>query len=213
MKGSSLRYGFMLGLLAGAALLSVLVRQGQAVPLRKGLGEFPQELGPWKGRDLPPFSERVLNILKASDYLNRVYVRDGEAVSFYVGYYEVQRAGESMHSPKNCLPGSGWEILESRRVPLELPALRKSIQVNESIIQNGPDSQLVLYWYDTHGRTFASEYEGKAILVWEALRTGRTDGAMIRIMAPVSGPSSKAQMLAADFARKIYPLLKEYLPE
>ena len=131
MKGSSLRYGFMLALLTGAALLSVLVRHGQAVPLRKGLGEFPLALGPWNGRELPPFSERVLNILKASDYLNRIYVRDGDAVSFYIGYYEVQRAGESMHSPKNCLPGSGWEILESRRVPLELPALRKSIEVNE----------------------------------------------------------------------------------
>ena len=82
-------------------------------------------------------------------------------VDLYVGYYQQQRAGESMHSPKNCLPGAGYEVLESKRVMLDIPKLHKSIEVNHYVVENERNRQFVLYWYDAHGRDFASEYEGK----------------------------------------------------
>ncbi len=209
------RYIAMLILLSAAATFSVLLGQGKAVPLRRSLAQYPYQVGDWKGIDLGRFPEEVLKVLQASDYLNRDYQDgpQGPRVNFYVGYYEAQRAGESMHSPKNCLPGNGWEVLESVRVPMEVPKLHKTIEVNHYVVQSESGKMFVLYWYDTHGRDFASEYEGKAILVWEALKTGRTDGSLIRVMLPFNGPQKPAEDIVTDFAREAYPLLRDYLPE
>ena len=216
MKRDNPRYIAMLILLTVAAIFSVLVRQGKAVPLRRSLAQFPYEIGDWKGIDLGRFPDEVLKVLQASDYLNRDYQdgKNGPRLNFYIGYYEQQRAGESMHSPKNCLPGNGWEVLESVQVPLDIPQLHKTIQVNHYVVQSETSKMFVLYWYDTHGRAFASEYQGKAILVWEALKTGRTDGSLIRVLVPFSSSSQRpAEEMATHFARQVYPMLKDYLPE
>jgi EpsI family protein len=213
MKRAGWDYFLMIAVLAGAASLSVMVRHGQAVPLRKSFAEFPLRIGDWTGKSLGEFPEGILKVLNVSDYMTRDYTRGSDQVSLYVGYYQQQRAGESIHSPKNCLPGGGWEVLDSRQGALDIPSQHKSIQVNYYVVQNEQYKQFVLYWYDTHGRAFASEYEGKAILVWEALKTGRTDGAMIRVMVPYTGSTNRAEATSQEFARLIYPLLKEYLPE
>jgi EpsI family protein len=207
-------YWLMLALLAAAALLAITVRRGQATPLRKQFGEFPMKVGEWQGRTVN-VSGQVLEMLGATDVLNCVYRRGDDEVGFYIGYYAWQRAGESMHSPKNCLPSSGWEMLEQRRGPLAIPAAGKSVEVNHSIVENGPESQYVIYWYETRGHSFASEYQGKAILMWQALRTGRSDGAMIRVLCPLRNGVSKqrAEAVSVDFICQVYPLLKEYLPE
>ncbi len=208
------RYVFMLVLLSVAALFSIAVRRGRVVPLRRGLDQFPSQIGAWKGQDLGRFPEEIMKVLLASDYLSRDYkLPEGAGVNLYIGYYQQQRAGESMHSPKNCLPGSGWEVLDSRRVMMDIPKLHKQIEVNHYVVENDASKQFVIYWYDTHGRAFASEYEGKAILVWEALKTGRTDGALIRVLIPFSRDSSHAEKTATAFAVEMYPYLKDYLPE
>jgi len=214
MNRGDARFYSVLGLLALAAVISVAIRYGQSVPLKKDLRGFPLNVGDWRGADGGDLPESVQQVLKATAYVSRFYGRDRALASLFVGYYGEQRAGESMHSPKNCLPGGGWEIMDSRRVPLEIPALKKTIEVNHYWIQNDKARQFVLYWYDTHGRAFANEYEGKLILVWEAMRTGKTDGALIRVVVPYSGPSSTAaEAAASDLARQVYPLLREYLPD
>lgn len=208
------RFYSVVGLLAVAALISVAIRYGESVPLKKDLKQFPLNVGDWRGAEGAELAESVQQVLKATAYLSRYYARNQERASLFVGYYGAQRAGESMHSPKNCLPGGGWEVMDSRRVPLEIPALNKTIEVNYYWLQNDQAKQFVLYWYDTHGRAFANEYQGKLILVWESLRTGKSDGALIRVVVPYAGSSSaKAEATATDLARHIYPLLREYLPD
>ncbi len=214
MNRGDARFYSVVGLLALAATLSVAIRYGESVPLKKDLGLFPLNVGNWRGAEGPKLSEEVEQVLKATAYLSRLYARDHERASLFVGYYGEQRAGESMHSPKNCLPGGGWEVMDSRRVPLEIPSLNKTIEVNHYWLQNDQAKQFVLYWYDTHGRAFANEYQGKLILVWESLRTGKSDGALIRVVVPYAGSSSaRAEATAADLARQVYPLLREYLPD
>lgn len=215
MNRGDTRFYSILGVLVIAAAFSVAIRYGKAVPLKKDLGEFPLNVGDWRGAKGADLSESVQQVLKATAYLSRNYARaDRARASLFVGYYGEQRAGESMHSPKNCLPGGGWEIMDSRRVQLEIPALKRSIEVNHYWIQDDQAKQFVLYWYDTHGRAFANEYQGKLILVWEALRTGKTDGALIRVVVPYRGSSSReAEAAASDLAQKVYPLLREYLPD
>ena len=214
MNRGDARYYSVLGLLAVAAMISVAIRYGKSVPLKRDLKQFPLNVGNWRGADGGDLPESVQQVLKASAYLSRYYARNQDRASLFVGYYGEQRAGESMHSPKNCLPGGGWEVVDSRRVPLEIPAMKKTIEVNYYWIQNDQAKQFVIYWYDTHGRAFANEYEGKLILVWEALKTGKTDGALIRVLVPYAGSSSSgAEAVAVDLARQVYPLLREYLPD
>jgi EpsI family protein len=214
MSRDNPRYVFMLVLMTAAAILSVAVRHGKAVPLRRSLEEFPFQIGEWKGVDQGRFPDEVMKVLQASDYTSRRYKRkDGAVVDLYIGYYQQQRAGESMHSPKNCLPSSGYEVLNAERAMLDIPQVNKKIEVNHFVVESDTNRQFVLYWYDAHGRDFASEYEGKAILVWEGLKTGRTDGALIRVMAPILNSTTEADEVSTSFARQIYPLLKDYLPE
>src|SRR6185312_3812618 len=91
--------------------------------------------------------------------------------------------GESMHSPKNCLPGAGWEPIQSDLVPL--PAAGPGVEVNRYVVEKEGDRDLVLYWYQAQGRIIAREYWGKLYLVWDAMRQGRRDGAIVRVLVPM----------------------------
>lgn len=207
MKRLDLSFVFMLALLVTAAGLSVAAGYGQKVPPRKDFALFPSQIGEWKGERLPDLDADTLQTLGVTDYLNRSYRRGGQEVTLYVGYYRSQRAGESIHSPKHCLPGAGYEVLDSRFGHVEIPAFHRTIPVNHYRLQRDQERLFVLYWYETNGHVMASEYTSKAMLVWQAMRTGHTDGALVRVIA--SGSDQEA--VAAEFARQVFPVLREYL--
>jgi EpsI family protein len=144
-------------------------------------------------------------------------------LGLYIGYYQSQREGDSMHSPLNCLPGAGWLPVSSGRlaIPVQAPADSASaaagtIEVNRYVVQKGGETMLVLYWYQSHGRVIASEYWGKIYMVLDAIRTNRTDAALVRVIVPMgsSGASSEqqAERLGSDFVKTIFPLLGQHLP-
>jgi EpsI family protein len=179
---------------------------------REPLLGLPLELGSWHGRSAPPLDKRTLAILGADDHVNRVYVDGaGTMVSLYVGYHASQKHGDSIHSPMNCLPGSGWIPVQSDRV-----RLGESVSVaNRVIIEKDGNRQLVLYWYQGRGRTIADEYVSKAYLFLDALRTGRTDAALVRIVNaidPARGVPA-AERVATRFAADLAPFLPRHLPE
>ncbi len=75
----------------------------------------------------------------------------------------------------------------------------------------------VLYWYQTARRAVAGEWASKFWLVADAVRDRRTDTALVRIVvedAPANnwGSDQRATRTAADFARAVYPVLREQLP-
>lgn len=210
MKPGVVSYLLMLALLACAAAFSVKISQARSVPPRKDFAEFPQKIGPWRSSPMPPFDERTVELLGTSDYLYRLYTDGPTQVSLYVGYYRSQRAGESIHSPKACLPANGFEVIESKRIELAIPAANRTIPLNHYVLQRDQERILTLYWYETHGRVIANEYEGKAVLVWEALRTGRTDGALVRVITN-SGEAGEAA--ARQFVQQVFPILREYLAD
>ena len=168
---------------------------------------------------MPPLTEEVLEELRVTDYTTRYYTKAGQGVSLYVGYYDSQRQGASIHSPLNCLPGAGWLPLEQGRRRLSVPSAdgtSREIEVNRVLIQRGLDRQLVLYWYQSHGRVVASEYWGKVYSVADAIRYNRTDAALVRLVAPVRAEDAegmrRAEAAAADLARALFPLLTHHLP-
>src|SRR5438309_2121600 len=206
-------------LIAAFLLLTISLKawlnKTPAVPLRKPLLEFPMQIGNWQMTSTAQLSDDVSGILKADDYMLRQY-RDpsGHAIDLFVAYYKVQAAGESMHSPKNCLPGSGWTPVVNDRVFMKNDDDGKPVEVNRYVIENGNDRALVLYWYQENGRIIASEYWGKFYLVWDAMRTRRRDGAIVRLLIPLhkSDDSQNSLEMALQFACYATQDLPTFLP-
>lgn len=193
--------------------------RAEPTPIRQTLSALPLEIGGWRGREEAPFSQQILDILRVDDYTTRSYVSQDGVVGFYVGYHATQRQGASIHSPLNCLPGAGWIPAQQGRLTLRVQASPggpdRSIEVNRVIIQKGVDRQLVLYWYQSHGRVVASEYWGKVYSVADAIRWNRTDAALVRVIAPVAGDGrgiEQAERAVTDFSRAVFPLLANHLP-
>lgn len=194
--------------------------RAEPVPIRQSFSAFPMMIDEWKGRSDPPLSDEVLAVLGVDDYLTRTYfTRQGEGAALYIGYWETQRRGDTVHSPVNCLPGSGWEPLSRRALRVTVPASdgsRSEIEVNRYVIQKGLDRQMVLYWYQSHGRVIASEYWGKFFLVADAVRFHRSDTAIVRIVTPLTDATADAEAAAertaVRFVQKLFPSLAEYIP-
>jgi EpsI family protein len=177
------------------------------------------QIGDWRGVQEPAFDANILAVLGVDDYLTRAYFApDRSGVGLYIGYYGSQRQGDTMHSPLNCLPGAGWEPVSQTMMPVSIAAdtsgAASQIVVNRYVIQKGLDRQLVLYWYQSHGRVVASEYWGKYYLIRDAMRMNRTDGALVRVIAPVNGDEGEpnAEASAVRFVKAMFPLLGSYLP-
>jgi len=197
-----------------AALLLVHARsQGHATPLRRVLDDFPTQIAAWKGQEATRLDIETLNILKVSDYVMRRYVDEaGRGVWVYLGYWESQRRGAQMHSPKNCLPGSGWEPLEASVVTIPVDDGR-SIQVNRFLVQKNDQRELVLYWYRAQGEDVHGEVAAKAAMVKNAIIRNRTDGALVRVSAAVEGGVPETSDRLVAFVQAMYPQLADYLPD
>lgn len=202
---------------ATAAFLA-RAQRAEPVPVKLPLVQLPLSLDGWQGRDERPFEPDILAILGVDEYVTRTYRHDGAPVGLYVGYYESQRQGDTIHSPLNCLPGAGWIPVQQGRTHLHVSShgAPRDIEVNRVIIQKGLDRNLVLYWYQSHGRVVASEYRGKIYTVVDAIRYNRTDAALVRVIVPVaeggSAALSKADASATAFVETLFPALERHLP-
>ncbi|HEX7787599.1 MAG TPA: EpsI family protein [Methylomirabilota bacterium] len=186
---------------------------GEGMPMRKPFDQFPTALGGWKGRDDIAFEPDILRMLKMSDYLMRRYEnRDGHSAWLYMAYWPSQRRGNDIHSPKNCLPGGGWEPVEASQVQISVPGSAAPITVNRYLVQKDRQMQLVMYWFQAQGAVVAGEFQAKIHMVRSAILRNRTDGAIVRISSPVYGSVSETTAELTEYVRLLYPILGEYLP-
>ena len=207
----SIRLWIVAGVLVGATVLLHTVSHGEAVVARQPLRELPNTLGAWNSQE-QPLQERIVQAVGVSDYTNRTFFNLTELpVQLYVGYYASQRTGDTIHSPKNCLPGAGWDPVHSGYATIALPGGRQ-IVVNEYVIQQGLNKQLVFYWYQGRGRVVASEYVGKFWMVADAITRNRTDGALVRLVTPMNDTESKARARLESFTQLVFPRLDELIP-
>ena len=192
----------------------------EIVPIRESLSGFPMTVGSWEGRQLPEMNSTIRAALGVEDYVNRIYYNsEFLPASLYIGYYESQREGDTIHSPLNCLPGAGWNPAQKARIAIQTASSsgsHRQIVINRLVIVKGTEKQLVLYWYQSHGRVIASEYWGKIYTVLDALRTNRTDAALIRVIVPIFGSSFKDEMAAEQrgtgFVQSLFSSLERFLP-
>jgi EpsI family protein len=200
----------------GAAVLA-RAQGHETVPIRTSFAEFPMQIGEWRGAQEPPFDPVVLRVLGVNDYLTRAYFRGDKAgVGLYIGYWESQRQGDTIHSPLNCLPGSGWDPVSKATIEVPNGIGDDRIAVNRYIVRKGLDTQVILYWYQSHGNVVASEYWSRLFLIRDAVRMNRSDGAIVRVIAPVPPDVANAETIAegtaAQFVKALFPFLGTYLP-
>lgn len=208
-------------ILFAGCLLTISARRQHAIKLVAPLRTIPIVLAGFNG-DEQTISENEQQVAGMSDYIFRVF-RENEASAFsvYVGYYESQTTGRTIHSPKNCLPGAGWQSVETGSRTISSGT--GEVKVNRVLLANGSMQALVYYWYQGRGRVAASEYRVKWDLLRDAATTGRTEEALVRIMVPISpsrnaaagewaGRQRDADALAERVARDLIPSVNRALP-
>lgn len=198
-----------LGCLALAAVnrqvaMSLVRPLGQALPDSLfGMGSVDQTINP-----------KELEVSGVSEYAYRIFGAEADSVrlSIYVGYYEAQSRGKTIHSPKNCLPGAGWEPLEQESITVDAQGYR--FPVNRYVLENKGTRALVYYWYQGRGRVSANEY----LVKWEQIRDralrGRSDEALVRILIPLSPRLSlaSADSIAVEVSTRIVRPIYSSLP-
>jgi exosortase D (VPLPA-CTERM-specific) len=194
----------------------VLPRPAEIVPSRSSFVEFPMKLGAWTGQR-GSMEGVYLDQLKLDDYLLADYVNDsGQVVNLYVSYYNSQRKGDAVHSPRACLPGGGWQLRDfDQRILNSVQIGGRPLRVNRTLIELGNQRQLVYYWFQQRGRVVTNEFAVKWYLFWDALTRHRTDGAMVRLVIALPRASSEAQAdrRLTEFAGRIAPTLTRYVPD
>ena len=186
----------------------------ERAPAPPALSSFPSELGGWRQVREDPITAEVAGELRADRLLSRTYgqASTGAVAGLFVAWFQSQRAGTSQpHSPKVCLPASGWMPAVTGEVTLDTAA--GAITVNRYIVVNRGQRDVVLYWYQGPRRVTAGEWQAKLWLMADALRDHRTDTALVRVVVQSGdGGDQAATAAATGFAQSLYPLLRENLP-
>jgi EpsI family protein len=210
LKSPPVMAATLLIVLQGALIYSAV--RPEAIPVGRSLSMLPGTLGSWKLLQEGVIDQETRDILKADDLLNRFYSSGNQGANLFVAAFRSQRNGKAPHSPKNCLPGSGWTPLNSGTVAIDV-GRAMPIVVNRYVVAHGDDRSLVLYWYQSRDRSIASEYTAKFWVVVDAMRLNRTDTALVRVVVPiVNRDEDAAAKSATDFVKAFYGTLREYLP-
>ena len=189
-------------------------------PPRKSFTSFPLRLADWTCPKHEAMTEDVLANLGVTDYLICDYSQKEKnlRVGVYVGYHQSQvrhegggSGGGQIHPPSHCLPGSGWDIIASEKVRVEMPGLPEgSAVVNRLVIAKGDARQLVYYWYQERGRVIADDWMKIVWLFWDRARLQRTDGSLVRFTIPMGRDDDEA---AERSFRALAPLVTAHLSE
>jgi EpsI family protein len=201
-------------LLAQAAAFYGFSR-AENVPRHAPLARFDVGGSSWLMRQNLELDKDTLDVLKADDILSRVYQygSNGAVATLFVAYFETQRTGKAPHSPKNCLPGSGWVPSESGTIRIPVSGPEGQIAVNHYVVSRGDNQSVVLYWYQSRQRVIASEYTAKLYTVADAIRFNRSDTALVRVVVGVqNGDARAATQTAVSFVQAFFEPLREYLP-
>jgi exosortase D (VPLPA-CTERM-specific) len=203
--------------LLGFMGISIFIpRAVEIFPARANFSSFPMQVGAWSGRS-DSLDGIYVDALKLDDYLLADFSDgNGSPVNLYMAYYNSQRKGEAVHSPRSCLPGGGWQLRDfDQRTLNNVKIDGRPLRVNRTLIELGNQRQLVYYWFQQRGRVITNEFAVKWYLFWDALMRHRTDGALVRLIVPLPPAFSEvdADRRLTDLASQIAPTLTRYVPD
>jgi EpsI family protein len=209
-----------LGLFAAACL--ILVFQASASRLLKiderqigipGLHDIPWQLGPWSASVEQSMGPEVEAYLKPDEYILRDYADEGGGVGIglFVAFFKSVQNTHGPHSPRICLPGSGWLVSSSKIVNIPVPGRPRGIPVNEYTMEKSNDRILVLYWYQNDRDVWTEEYQRKLRLLPDLIRYRRADVSLVRLIVPLRSSTLDTELASSvQFTQRIFPLLEQH---
>jgi exosortase D (VPLPA-CTERM-specific) len=214
VKAGSFRFGIVAVPMLATAI-GLTLSGGDTIPRSQPLSSLPSQIDGWAGTD-ETLDQATLDILGPGDFLVRDYENPSlhqPWINLYVAYFPTQRAGDTIHSPDHCLPGAGWIPISRQRISLTRPD-GSSMPVNRYVVSKSGERQLVLYWFQAHGRVVASEWQAKYYLIADSIRMNRSDGGMVRLMTPMLDGETPdaAQARIMTLGSQIVPQLDNYIP-
>jgi EpsI family protein len=194
-----------------------LASRSENTPATGPLSRFPASLAGWSSVRDYPIEQDTLDVLRADDTLDRLYVgpSGSRQVLLFIAYFKTQRYGQSPHSPRNCLPGAGWEPIAgmSSRPSIQVPGESQPIIINKFVTEHGDERSVTLYWYQSHGRVIADEFIAKFWSVADSIRYHRSDTSIIKVTIAVNnGDVETATKTGFDFTQAVFPALLRQLP-
>ena len=216
-RSGTLAYGVSMLIVVSTAVGATIISERQEYrPSREILALFPSTLGDWKGRR-DTMEQIYVDRLSFTDYyLADYYNGDATPINLYIAYYQNQRRGESIHSPRACLPGSGWEIESLDQIKFnDIKFGGQPLEINRVVIKKGEFAQLVYYWFKQRERHLTNEYIIKWWLLWDAIERNRTDGALIRMttIIPPGQSMETADKKLSGFLHLVVPQLNKFVPD
>jgi EpsI family protein len=219
MNTNSLRFGIAAVLMLATAFVLQAHSRSEYFPPRTSLSSLPLQIDGWTGTD-SVLDQQTLDILGPGEFLVRDYENASPPqpqpqpwINLYIAYFPTQKAGDTIHSPNHCLPGAGWVPTSREVVQITRPD-GSSFPVNRYVVSKSGDRELVLYWFQAHGRVVASEYWAKYYLVSDSVRMNRSDGGLVRLLSPMLDGESPdaAQARVMKLGSQFLPLLDSYIP-
>ena len=215
-KGLTSRFIIVIALFLGAIGVNSILASPEAAVKRTTLQDFPRSIGEWTMVNQQTMDQQSLEVLKVDDYIMRNYRNpSNQTIGLYIGYFASQREGKGSHSPRQCLPGAGWNQVETTVYELP-PGFRDAggtAFANKFLMGKGDQKQLYVFWYQGRGRTYASEYLNKAYLVADGLVKRRSDGALVRINVDGGVDAGRAFEVANGFIKQMAPVIGQFIPE
>lgn len=212
---SSKRYGVF------AAACLILVFQASAsrmlsVDERKigipGLHSVPWQMGKWKASQEQALDTIITAYLRPDEYILRDYVdqENGTTINLFVAYFKSLQNTYGPHSPRICLPGSGWLVSSSKIAREAVPGRGEPIPVNQFTMEKGNERILVLYWYQNDRDVWAEEFHAKLRLLPDLVRYHRSDVSLVRLITPLRGMTPQAELAESmQFSQGLFPVLAE----
>ena len=214
MKSSRLVWA-AIALFAAQAATSRILHRDPFLPAPPALANIPLELEGWTQVAEETVSPETLDTLGPDDFLARLYQAPGatEPAEVFVAYYKSQLRSKNAHDPKVCLPGAGWDPVESRLAYVTEPGSRRSFPVNYYRIKKNDSDEVVFYWFQTAKGVYTFEQQLRAHRVIDAIIDNRTDMALVRIIVPVTSQGvASADANAARLSRAIHTEMLRYFP-
>lgn len=197
--------------LLGVMGLYMTMHRDLEVPLARPFSEFPPTHNGWRMAGQSALSASVLKVLLPSDYLSRRYeAEDGTQVDMYLSYFDGGPDSGGIHSPKHCLPGSGWTELSSQRTTMELGG--ETVKLVRAVYAMGGNREVIYYWFAMHGQTLSDEYSLKLAEIKGSMFHRRRDKSFIRISVQAKENTGTAEKRIEAFLRDFYPIIREFLP-
>jgi EpsI family protein len=191
-----------IGILSATMAAAALTDHRNPEHLARPLDSISSQIDGWTSGGNRTLQDKIVATLDSTEYLSRTYTKGMNALDVFAAFYAQQRAGESMHSPKYCLPGGGWEFSEFATATV--PMAGTTAKINRAVIQKPGSRAIMFYWYQSRTRVVASEYQSKVFLVWDGLVHANPGGSIVRVMLPDRPDASEEGLaFAAQLVKQV----------